>query len=233
MQSALEPFIERNRLSVCQELTARLFGYDDWHELIKSVGSAPESVDDLELEASAVLSRRDYQVQRLTEAGIAQSTACYLVETLHPTARKVPELGSKVAFCQHISLLAHAFAATKFSLHCSGTAAGTLSYWVLKQDGFVLVIDPVNRPSLAAAAINIFGEGDEKAHHADRVSVLGHHRYVAWRTQWYGENFYPEYTGIKTNAGCMLVGVGRFPQESPLSQNHNARSHEYESSMGH
>jgi hypothetical protein len=208
MQNALGAFIDDIKLSACQQLTSQLFGYQSWHELTKSIGLALESADDDMVGAEAAASRKEYQIQRLVAAGIAPSISRYLIETLHPTARRAPDLTSKLDFCQHISLLAHAFSAVKFSLQCVGPAVGSLSYWVPGEDGFVVVDDPIKRSSLATSAMRLFGEGDIKSHHADRITVSGRHWYGAWRTQWYGKHFYPDFTGLKADVAFSLVGVG-------------------------
>jgi hypothetical protein len=208
MQTALEAFNDDSKLSACQELTSRLFGYENWHELTKSTGHSLESGDVELVGAEEVASRKESQVQRLIAAGIAPSTSEYLIETLHPTARRAPNFTSKLDFCQHISLLAQAFSAVKFSLHCVGPAVGSLSYWVPGEDGFVVVDDPIKRPSLAASAMRLFGEGDMETHHADRITVSGRHWYGAWRTQWYGKHFYPKFTGLQSGVAFILIGVG-------------------------
>lgn len=72
-------------LARSQYLSARIFGYRDWHDLEQSVGKAPPSADDSRVLPEEAAARRARHIGALVEAGIPSDVAAAVITAVHPT----------------------------------------------------------------------------------------------------------------------------------------------------
>jgi hypothetical protein len=83
----LDPALPRITLSGAQAVTARMFGYRDWHELARSIGTHPASPYDEDCDPQVVRSRLDYQAAALAIEGVFPEEATVIAKVLEPTSR--------------------------------------------------------------------------------------------------------------------------------------------------
>jgi hypothetical protein len=198
MKQSLEPFEPSIKLSRCQALVARMFGYADWHELNKSHALAQPTLDDEFIPKSQCAERSGTFIARLIECGIDANIARYLVEALHPTSERPAHHHTSESFLNHLSTLLDPFRADSFWLGCEGKMLGTVSY----RQGGRMHNFPLRRPDLASSARALFSA--EAGHHpAARTEVKGAFPVMFWRTQWNGND-----TGY--NMPSILMGVAGF-----------------------
>ena len=198
MKQALEPFEPGIKLSKCQALVAKMFGYADWHEMMKTHCLEAPSLDDRLISQTERDERRFVFIDRLVECGIDQSIARYLVAVLHPSAERPTEHQSRKGYLSDLSTLLHPFKADFFWLGCEGSMLGHLSF----RQGGKRYTFPFRLPDLAVGARTLFSS--EAGHHpAARTEVEGEFPVLAWRTQWNGRD-----TGM--DMAAMFVGTGLF-----------------------
>ena len=182
--SYLDPLM---KLSRAQDLTAFLYGYDDWHELTKSVGKKDASLDDTQVTEGEASERKSYQIERLTSRGVAAERARYLIEALHPSSVAPCKHKSREEFINHLSILLFPHGGDGFTLICEGPEMGELSF---RSNGFYSLF-PFHRRDLAEQVKPLFST--LAGHHpADRISVSAPVPFVRWRTQWYGHDWYSD-----------------------------------------
>lgn len=119
-------------LTRCQNITAGLYGYRDWHDIANSGVSGSRSVDDEDLSHDERDRRRTYQVAHLTDGGTPDGAARYLVRTLRPTSG-APEKFDKIGeIYQRFGELAGLLGAEGYRFHVNGDMHGVVSYYVPK-----------------------------------------------------------------------------------------------------
>jgi hypothetical protein len=202
MKQALEPFEPYVKLSKCQALVAKLYGYADWHEMREAHGLETPSLDDSLISQTQFAERRTVFVQRLVDCGIDASIARYLVVVLHPTAEKPIEHQTQKSYLNDLSTLLHPFKADFFWLGCEGSTLGHLSF----RQGGKRHTFPFRRPDLAVGARALFSF-EAGYHPAARTEVEGEFPVMAWRTQWNGRDM-----GVDMPA--MFVGVALFRRQA-------------------
>ncbi len=90
---ALRKALARHRLArplaECQEITARLFGYANWHELGKLHAAGAVSLDDAIVPSHAGY-RRQHYARTLTSAGVPHQTVDAVLDAVRPSDRSAP-----------------------------------------------------------------------------------------------------------------------------------------------
>jgi hypothetical protein len=183
MKNLLEPFEADIKLTRCQALISRMFGYSDWHELSKSHLMETPALDDEAVSQTLRLERKATFIARLAECGIEVSVARYVIDAIHPTSARPVAHHTNAEFLSHMSTLLSPFQADSFWLYCEGQRLGKILFRQGgKQHNF-----PVRRPDLAITARALFSA--ETGHHpAARTEVTGEFPVKAWRTQWNGRD---------------------------------------------
>lgn len=129
------------RLSEVQELAAAIYGYQNWHELQKAIGTSARSLDDEAAASSLVVARREYQIMRLVEAGVSLNKATYAVAMIGPSSRNNLPFTSMRAAYKCFEELCGLIGATGFRFYTRGEASGTLAFRVAGR----WVEDPIRR----------------------------------------------------------------------------------------
>jgi len=75
-------------LTAAQDLAARLYGYESFHELKACIGKRPASEWDEKCPSALVEARRAYQVDALVRAGIGRTTAETVIALIRPTGMR-------------------------------------------------------------------------------------------------------------------------------------------------
>jgi hypothetical protein len=86
------------KLVEAQNITAGMFGYDNWRELAKCSGKSGESAWDESIQESERAARRTGYVAALTARGIPEDLAASVVDTIRPTARRLQAIGSRTGW---------------------------------------------------------------------------------------------------------------------------------------
>ncbi len=202
MKQALQPVEPSIKLSRCQLLVAKMYGYSSWHEMSKAHSNEPPTADGSLISQSEYAERRTVFIQRLTDCGLAASIARYLVVVLHPTAERPIEHKDQKSYLNDISMLLDPFKADFFWLACDGSMLGHLSF----RHGGKRHTFPFRRPDLAIEARKLFSF--EAGHHpAARTEVEGEFPVLAWRTQWNGKD-------MGLDMPDMFVGVALFRRQA-------------------
>ena len=92
----LDPALPRITLSGARQVTARMFGYRDWHELDRLLGTHPASLHDEDCPEDIVRARRARQAEALTIPGVFPDEAALAAGVLLPSSRR-PGKASRIA----------------------------------------------------------------------------------------------------------------------------------------
>jgi hypothetical protein len=183
MKVALYSFVGDVPLGRCQHYTASLYGYSNWHELQKSIGSEAPSLDDSVIDSQLAEARRVYQVERLVAEGLDQALTVYLIETLHPTRASFDINLSQAGLMEHMANLAGALGARRISLFCYDEATAEIAFYDVERGK--LGKDVIRRPALARAVKAKFGVDhrttpDYRSKFVIRTGSVDH----VWTTMW-------------------------------------------------
>ncbi len=182
---ALGQFSDDLKLSHSQELTARLYGYSNWHELTKSVGKSDPSLDDNQVSTEEAEDRHEYMLDKLVSSNVEIDIARYIIASLHPTSARHRLFASAEDLMSHLAVLMTPFEADTVHIFCSPSNTGEMLF---RHDGRMWAF-PFRRPDISQAVRTYFSKTSGR-HPANRIEVSGPFPHCAWRTQWYSNEWY-------------------------------------------
>lgn len=181
----LIPFRGNVNLAHCQELTARLYGYSDWHELSKSYSIEVPSKDDVSCSPQEVCERHNFMAEKLTSADIELEIALFIIEALHPTSAKPRKLLSDEDVMSHLTFLTAPFRPNSVFVDCGPERSGHITINAADKNwGY-----PFRRPDLSENIRKYFSL--PSGQHPTRYIELSNHQSIRkWRTQWMSNEWY-------------------------------------------